>query len=244
MGWTAPRTWTTSELVTAAIMNTHVRDNLLETAPAKVIAAGDIVYATAANALARLAIGAARQVLATNSGATAPEWVASLQSLMAAKGDIVAASAANTPAKVAVGTDGQYLQADSAQAAGVKWADGTVGEIQIVIGANYVAETETSYETRPEYAVYLDKADYSSTVYFEAILQAVSGETMYAQLVYGAGDTVVAGSEVSTVATTATRVRSGSLTLPSGVQQYRVQTKIANAQAGNSYIYLARLIFT
>jgi hypothetical protein len=28
MAWTTPRTWATSELVTAAIMNTHVRDNL------------------------------------------------------------------------------------------------------------------------------------------------------------------------------------------------------------------------
>lgn len=28
MAWTAPRTWTTGELVTAAHMNTHVRDNL------------------------------------------------------------------------------------------------------------------------------------------------------------------------------------------------------------------------
>lgn len=28
MAWTTPRTWTTSELVTASIMNTHVRDNL------------------------------------------------------------------------------------------------------------------------------------------------------------------------------------------------------------------------
>jgi len=28
MGWTAPRTWVTGEVVTAAIMNTHVRDNL------------------------------------------------------------------------------------------------------------------------------------------------------------------------------------------------------------------------
>ena len=27
MAWTTPRTWTTGELVTAAIMNTHVRDN-------------------------------------------------------------------------------------------------------------------------------------------------------------------------------------------------------------------------
>lgn len=29
MAWTAPRTWTTTELVTAAMMNTHVRDNLV-----------------------------------------------------------------------------------------------------------------------------------------------------------------------------------------------------------------------
>lgn len=28
MAWTAPRTWVTSETVTAALMNTHVRDNL------------------------------------------------------------------------------------------------------------------------------------------------------------------------------------------------------------------------
>ena len=28
MGWTAPRTWATSELVTASMMNTHVRDEL------------------------------------------------------------------------------------------------------------------------------------------------------------------------------------------------------------------------
>lgn len=28
MAWTTPRTWTTGELVTAALMNTHVRDNL------------------------------------------------------------------------------------------------------------------------------------------------------------------------------------------------------------------------
>ena len=28
MAWTSPRTWVTSELVTAALMNVHVRDNL------------------------------------------------------------------------------------------------------------------------------------------------------------------------------------------------------------------------
>ena len=29
MAWTAPRTWVTGETVTAALMNTHIRDNLL-----------------------------------------------------------------------------------------------------------------------------------------------------------------------------------------------------------------------
>lgn len=29
MAWTSPRTWVASEIVTAALMNTHVRDNLL-----------------------------------------------------------------------------------------------------------------------------------------------------------------------------------------------------------------------
>ena len=29
MAWTAPRTWVVAEIVTASVMNTHVRDNLL-----------------------------------------------------------------------------------------------------------------------------------------------------------------------------------------------------------------------
>ncbi len=33
MAWTAPRTWTDGELVTAAIMNPHIRDNLLVAGP-------------------------------------------------------------------------------------------------------------------------------------------------------------------------------------------------------------------
>lgn len=51
MAWTSPRTWTTSEIVTASMMNTHVRDNLLETAPGKASAAGQTIHSTAANAV-------------------------------------------------------------------------------------------------------------------------------------------------------------------------------------------------
>lgn len=33
MAWTAPRTWVTGEVVTGALLNTHVRDNLLAVVP-------------------------------------------------------------------------------------------------------------------------------------------------------------------------------------------------------------------
>ena len=79
----------------------------------KVTTAGDLIYGTASETMARLGIGAARQQLATNAAATAPEWVASLQSLMTAQGDIVQASSANTPARLAIGTARQNLAVNS-----------------------------------------------------------------------------------------------------------------------------------
>lgn len=51
MAWTAPRTWTSMEVVTASIMNSHVRDNLLETSPAKATTAGQIFVAAGGNSI-------------------------------------------------------------------------------------------------------------------------------------------------------------------------------------------------
>lgn len=62
----------TGEIITAAQLNTHLRDNLLATAAGVVTAAGDLVYATAANALARRAIGSSGQVLTVSGGV--PVW--------------------------------------------------------------------------------------------------------------------------------------------------------------------------
>ena len=74
MAWTAPRTWVTAETVTAALLNTHLRDNLNATSVGTAAAAADIMYATAANTLTRLPVGTFYQVLRVNAGATAPEW--------------------------------------------------------------------------------------------------------------------------------------------------------------------------
>lgn len=59
MAWTAPRTWVAGELVTAAIGNTHWRDNFIELRAGGIAialqAANDVIYASSATQLARSA---------------------------------------------------------------------------------------------------------------------------------------------------------------------------------------------
>ena len=78
MAYSAPSPQTTGYNVTATDWTQLVND-ILESAVAKVTTAGDMVYATGANALARLAIGSANKVL-TSSG-TAPQWSTALTGL-------------------------------------------------------------------------------------------------------------------------------------------------------------------
>ncbi|MGQ0670619.1 MAG: hypothetical protein ACT4PO_13260 [Actinomycetota bacterium] len=73
MAWTAPRTWLEGEQTTAAILTAHLRDNLRETAPAKIAAAGDLAIGAGANALKRLGIGKGGQFLQVAAGIWA--WV-------------------------------------------------------------------------------------------------------------------------------------------------------------------------
>ena len=68
MAWTAPRTWVSGETVTAALMNTHVRDNL--NALQVVTTKGDLAVATASVTLTRLAVGTNGAVLVADSAAT------------------------------------------------------------------------------------------------------------------------------------------------------------------------------
>lgn len=62
------------------------------------------------------AVEAEVEALDTRFAGTIPK------SLVDAKGDLIAATANDTPARVAVGANGTVLTADSAAAAGVKWA--------------------------------------------------------------------------------------------------------------------------
>tara|TARA_R110000824_G_scaffold3602_1_gene17057 strand:- start:481 stop:1323 length:843 start_codon:yes stop_codon:yes gene_type:complete len=75
MAWTTPRTWVSGELVTAALFNTHLRDNLNALDGGRLAiasqAAGDVVYASSSTAIARLAKDAGKYL---KSGASAVSW--------------------------------------------------------------------------------------------------------------------------------------------------------------------------
>lgn len=68
MAWTVPLTAVSNATLTAAQWNATVRDNLLETAPAKATTAGRIFVATGTNSIAERAISSA--VVATQQGVT------------------------------------------------------------------------------------------------------------------------------------------------------------------------------
>jgi hypothetical protein len=74
MAWTTPRCWTTGEVVTAAIMTTHVKDNFNVTAPAVLTTAGDILYASGSNTPARVAKGTNGNII--HQASCAPAWTA------------------------------------------------------------------------------------------------------------------------------------------------------------------------
>jgi hypothetical protein len=66
---------TTGQVLTKA-SNTDLDFNFTSPLANPLTTTGDIIYSSSGSTLARLGIGTASQILAVNSGATAPEWVA------------------------------------------------------------------------------------------------------------------------------------------------------------------------
>ena len=76
--------------------------------------AGDILYGTAADTVARLGIGTANQVLKVNSGATAPEWaVDPTTDVVTTAGDLIYGTGADAVTRLGIGTAGQVLKVNS-----------------------------------------------------------------------------------------------------------------------------------
>ena len=92
--------------------------------PTIVDAKGDLIVATAADTVNRLAVGTNEQRLVAASGETTGlKYVADTTNYaIAAKGDLLVGTAADTLAALTVGSANQVLTVDSSTSTGLKWA--------------------------------------------------------------------------------------------------------------------------
>ena len=105
-------------------------------------AAGDLIYGTAADTAARLAVGTALQRLAVNAGATAPEWVSDTQNAVVdAAGDTIYGTADNTITRLAIGTAGLLYRVNSGATAPEWSAAITLGTLQATTSGTAITFT-------------------------------------------------------------------------------------------------------
>jgi hypothetical protein len=126
-------------------------DDTTKIAKSIVDAKGDIIAATAADTVARVAVGTNGFVLTADSvEAAGVKWAAYddttkiAKAIVDAKGDLIAATAADTVDRLAVGTNGQVLTADSTTATGLKWAASGGGKVLQVVQTVVTAATAST----------------------------------------------------------------------------------------------------
>ena len=147
MAWTAPTDKSTGDIITASIFNSLLgaTGNIAETAPAKFTTAGDTIYADGANSAARLPIGAANEILAVNTAATAPEWIANAPAASAISGwgndKILYTGNSGTLTELALGASGEVLTANGATSAPTFAAAAGGGAWECIAASN----TSTSF---------------------------------------------------------------------------------------------------
>ena len=214
MAWTDGVDKSSGDVISAALWTSYLGagDGIDAMETAKVTTAGDIVYATGDNALARLGVGSARQVLQMNAGVSAPEYAASAQSTMTAKGDILTATAANTLARLAVGSDGQVLTAASGEATGLSWSAAPGA----VTAANMEALT---FQTNGEYRTLSVTQPVANRLYIGVLTSPRTAITV-TEFITGAIDT--GGSFILSIfsfdnTTLTRRATTGSTSVPSAV---------------------------
>ena len=142
--------------------------------------AGDILYATGSTTLAKLSKGTAEQVLAMNSGATAPDWgsvdLTVLPTITVGKGgtniasftagDILYATGSTTLAKLAKGTGSQTLKMNSGATA-PEWATvaaggGKIGQVIQTVNLDTETLASATFTEIPNFAVAITPAATSS----------------------------------------------------------------------------------
>lgn len=140
MAWSAPGTAVTHTTITAAFWNGTYQGDFNLTLGGLAAASGDTIYATGANATAKLSVGSKLDVYRVNSGATAPEWGTYPPSALVSNAGSTANTTAATSTDTAIRFDTTDFNYDSMAALGThneRLTCNTPG-LYIVTGCYYV----------------------------------------------------------------------------------------------------------
>ena len=144
--WSDPTTKSTGDTITAGTWNQDVKANPEALRGGGVAitsqAANDVVYASSATQLARLAAGTAGEFLQTNGAGSAPTWeaVSTTMSMLAKSGDYTVATSDGSDVMIVVDSSGGdvelTLYASSGQAGAVVRVKRTSGSNEVKLTGN------------------------------------------------------------------------------------------------------------
>jgi len=175
---------------------------------ATIAAKGDLLVGTAAGVVSNLAVGTNGYILMADSAQTTgikwtdPTATLVAKSILTTKGDLFVATASATPARLAVGTNNFILTADSAQTAGVKWADPTtslMAKALLTAKGDIIAATASATPTNLAVGTngFILMADSAQT---PGIKWTDPAATLVAKSLYSAKGSILAATAASTPA--------------------------------------------
>lgn len=126
--------------------------------PSIVDAKGDIIAATAADSVSRLAVGSNEtRLVADSAQSTGLKYVADTTNYaIAAKGDLLAGTAADTLAALSVGTNNFFLGAASGETTGLKWLGAGISYTPTLTGLTIGNGTNTASYVQIGKVVYVE----------------------------------------------------------------------------------------
>lgn len=133
--------------------------------PAAIVdAKGDLIVATAADTVSRLAVGTNNtRLVADSAQATGLKYVADTQNtVIDAEGDLLVGDAADLVQRLAIGTNNQVLTVDTTVDGKVKWA---ATQIPTFVGASMYKSTTQSTTSGTAVAITFDTEDFDTNAF-------------------------------------------------------------------------------